>query len=251
VAALAQQGVPNPNPRPAKLQELCADAISTEAAQRLPFPGKCISATCHPSWGPELPHLNHLPNAEPKLRERFASVCEGPRFKKALLGDMVQALLGAAAPPCSYNGAFSDEQRLKGTLRVIPNDVLDQIDTAWRTRQRPQHSCKWHVSSHRRLRRGLHVAHRIRNRPGLLDREEGFLCTHCQKGGLRKLDPKTNPAHHRYLEVQQRLHGVNRPSAMWNPLTMTAVSMLSSILLLTRGKNPGRRTNVVPNRDSE
>lgn len=178
-------------------------------------------------------------------------MCKGPRCKKALLGDMVQALLDAAAPPCSYNGAFSDEQRLKGTLWAIPNDALDQIDTAWRAGQRRQHSCKWHVSSHRRLRHGFNVAHRIRNRPGLADREEGFLCTQCQKGGLRKLDPKTNPAHHRYLEVQQRLHGVNRPSAMWNPLTMTAVSMLSSILLLTRGKSPGRQTIVVPDRGTE
>jgi hypothetical protein len=175
--ALKQQ-TPNANSCSASSRSSAPMRSPRKQRNASPFPESHNFATCHPSWGPELPHLNH---AKPKLRDPgpgFASVCEGPQCKKAPLGDMVQVLLGAAAPPCSYNGAFSDVRRLKGTLRVIPNDVHDQIDTAWRTRQRRQHSCKWHVSSHRRLRHGFHVAHRIRNTvPGLANGEEGFLCT--------------------------------------------------------------------------
>ncbi|GAQ78529.1 hypothetical protein KFL_000140500 [Klebsormidium nitens] len=230
---------PNPKPRPATLQALCADAIATEAARRLPCAPRCTSpAACLSSWGVGLPHLSPPKTAPKQPLELGSEKCE------ALLDEMLGVLAGAAAPPCCYDGAFPEETRTQ-TMRVIPNDVLDQIDATWAARQPRAHSCKGHVAPYRRFperarARAFQAMHRAPHR-GFGD--EGFVCKQCSRDGLTRLDPVINPAHHRFLEVQQRLRGVNGPlpRAMWNPLTLTAVSMVSTLLCFSRGPSGGGR----------
>ncbi|KAL3686738.1 hypothetical protein R1sor_013047 [Riccia sorocarpa] len=141
---------------------------------------------------------------------------------------------------------------IDGNLFSIPDDLLTRIWGQWRSRQPPVQSCKWLPSSllaqlPHQFHNGVRPLQNHVGRPhgppyihqGLPPHNiahwnsggDGFHCSTCDAEGVLSMDPATNPAHHRYLEVQYRAYSSTRqPGVLWSAISFAGMSLMTTAL---------------------
>ncbi|KAL2628614.1 hypothetical protein R1flu_013300 [Riccia fluitans] len=141
---------------------------------------------------------------------------------------------------------------IDGNLFRIPDDLLTRIWAQWRSRQPSAQSCKWLPSSllaqlppqfHNGVRplqnpvgrpHGPPYVHQglpLNNIALWNSSGDGFHCSSCDADGVLSMDPATNPAHHRYLEVQYRAYsGTRQPGVLWSAISFAGMSLMTTAL---------------------